>query len=112
MNFKPEKIPVTFSQLLEICNHQQAILDKYKEFIEQNIVNHILEEDFDGDIWNPMSRASFKRVTIPQSTFMLRCDPITLKNWKWLQYERPVFDPEYFIKAAFIEEGENNAKTS
>ena len=112
MNFKPEKIPVTFSQLLEICNHQQAILDKYKEFIEQNIVNHILEEDFDGDTWNPMGRASFKRVTIPQSTFMLRCDPLTLKNWKWLQYERPVFDPEYYIKAAFIEEGENNAKTN
>jgi hypothetical protein len=112
MNFKPEKIPVTFSQLLEICNHQQAILDKYKEFIEQNIVNHILEEDFDGDTWNPMGRASFKRVTIPQSTFMLRCDPITLKNWKWLQYERPVFDPEYYVRAAFIEEGENNAKTN
>jgi hypothetical protein len=112
MNFKPEKIPVTFSQLLEICNHQQAILDKYKEFIEQNIVNHILEEDFDGDTWNPMGRASFKRITIPQSTFMLRCDPLTLKNWKWLQYERPVFDPEYYIKAAFIEEGENNAKTN
>jgi hypothetical protein len=117
MNFKPEKIPVTFSQLLEICNYQQAILDKYKEFIEQNIVNHILEEDFDGDTWNPMGRASFKRVTIPQSTFMLRCDPLTLKNWKWLQYERPVFDPEYYIKAAFIEdafieEGENNAKTN
>jgi hypothetical protein len=112
MNFKPEKIPVTFSQLLEICNHQQAILDKYKEFIEQNIVNHILEEDFDVDTWNPMGRASFKRVTIPQSTFMLRCDPITLKTWKWLQYERPVFDPEYYIKAAFIEEGENNAKTN
>ena len=43
---------------------------------------------------------------------MLQCDPSTLKAWKWLQYERPVFDPEYYIKAAFIEEGENNAKTN
>lgn len=111
MNFKPEKIPATFSQLLEICNHQQAILDKYKEFIEQNIVNKILEEDYD-EPWNPMGRASFKRITIPQSTFMLRCDPSTLKAWKWLQYERPVFDPECFIKAAFIEEGETDAKTN
>ena len=42
MNFKPEKIPVTFSQLLEICNYQQHIMEKYKEFIEQNIVNKIL----------------------------------------------------------------------
>lgn len=112
MNFNPEKIPVTFSQLLEICNYQQAILDKYTEFIEQNIVNKILEEDFDNDWHNPMGHASFKRITIPQSTFMLRCDPITLKNWKWLQYERPVFDTEHYIKAAFIEEGENNAKTN
>ncbi len=112
MNFKAKDIPVTFSQLLEICNYQQHILDKYKEFIEQNIANKILEEDFEGDRWRPDSWASFKRVTIPETTFMLRCDPITLKNWKWLQYERPVFDPEYYIRAAFIEEGENNAKTN
>ena len=52
MNFAAKNIPVTFSQLLEICNYQQAILDKYEEFIEQNIVNKILEEDFDGDTWN------------------------------------------------------------
>ena len=110
MNYRPEEIPVTFSQLLEICNYQQAILDKYTEFIEQNIANKILEEDFDNDWHNPMGRASFKRITIPQSTFMLRCDPITLKNWKWLQYARPVLDTEQYIKAAFIEEGENNAK--
>jgi hypothetical protein len=111
MNFKPEKIPVTFSQLLEICNYQQHIMEKYKEFIEQNIVNKILEEDYD-EPWNPIGRASFKRITIPQSTFMLRCDPSTLKAWKWLQYERPVFDPDYFIKAAYIEEGETDAKTN
>ena len=111
MNFKPEKIPVTFSQLLQICNYHQHIMDKYKEFIEQNIVNNILETDFD-DSWTPIGRASFKRITIPQSTFMLQCDPSTLKAWKWLQYERPVFDPEYYIKVAFIEEGENNAKTN
>ncbi len=110
MNFKPEKIPATFSQLLEICNYQQHIMEKYKEFIEQNIVNKILEVDYD-EPWDPMGRANFKRVTIPQSTFMLRCDPSTLKAWKWLQYERPVFDPEYFIKAAFVEEGEDDAKT-
>lgn len=109
MNFKPEKIPVTFSQLLEICNYQQHIMEKYKEFIEQNIVNKILETDFD-DSWTPIGRASFKRITIPQSTFMLQCDPSTLKAWKWLQYERPVFDRDSYIKAAFVEEGENNAK--
>jgi hypothetical protein len=111
MNFKPEKIPVTFSQLLEICNYQQHIMEKYKEFIEQNIVNKILETDFD-DSWTPIGRASFKRITIPQSTFMLQCDPSTLKAWKWLQYERPVFDRDYYIKAAVVEEGENNAKTN
>jgi hypothetical protein len=86
-------------------------MEKYKEFIEQNIVNKILEEDYD-DSWNPMGRASFKRITIPQSTFMLRCDPSTLKAWKWLQYERPVFDSEYYVRAAFIEEGENDAKAN
>ena len=111
MNFKLEKIPVTFSQLLEICNYQQHIMEKYKEFIEQNIVNKILETDFD-DSWTPIGRASFKRITIPQSTFMLQCDPSTLKAWKWLQYERPVFDPDYYVRAAFVEEGENDAKAN
>ena len=112
MNFAAKNIPVTFSQLLEICNYQQAILDKYEEFIEQNIVNKILEEDFDSDWHNPMRRGCFKRITIPQSTFMLRCDPSTLKAWEWLKFQRPVFEPEVYIKAAFVEEGENNAKTN
>lgn len=112
MNFAAKNIPVTFSQLLEICNYQQAILDKYEEFIEQNIVNKILEEDFDSDWHNPMGRGCFKRITIPQSTFILRCDSSILKAWKLLQYDRPVFEEDYFIKAAFIEEGENNVKAN
>ena len=112
MNFAAKNIPVTFSQLLEICNYQQAILDKYEEFIEQNIVNKILEEDFDGDTWNPMGRACFKRITITQSTFMLRCDPSTLKAWEWLKSQRPAFESELYINAAFIEEGESNVKAN
>ena len=106
MNFNQEKIPATFSQLLEICSYQQELLTKYEEYIEQNITSKILEEDYDNP-WDPMGQANFKRITIPQSTFMLRCDPSTLKAWKLLQYERPVFEEDYFIKTAFIEEGEN-----
>lgn len=112
MNFAAKNIPVTFSQLLDICNHQQEILNKYEEFIEQNIINKILKEDFDGTTWDRLGWGSFKRITIPQSTFMLRCDPSTLKAWKLLQYSRLVFEPDYFIKAAYIEEGENDAKTN
>lgn len=111
MNFNPKNIPATFSQLLEICRNQQEMLKKYKDFIEQNIVNKILEEDV-GEPWNPMGRACFKRITIPQSTFMLRCDRSTLTAWKWLQLETPVFEPDYFIKAAFVEEGEKNVETN
>ena len=111
MNYRPEQIPATFSQLLDVCNYQQELLKKYEEYIEQNIANKILEEDYDNPL-DPMGRANFKRITIPQSTFMLRCDPSTLKAWEWLKYQRPVFEPDYFIKAAFIEEGENNAKTN
>ena len=111
MNFKPEKIPVTFSQLLETCNYQQEVLRMYEEFIENQIISKIKEEDFDGDRWRPDSWASFKRITIPETSFMLRCDPATLKAWEWLKYQRPAFEPEMYIKAAFIEEGENNAKT-
>ena len=112
MNFKAEKIPATFSQLLEICSYQQEILEKYAEYIEQQITGKILEETFDSDWHNPMGSACFKRITIPQSTFMLRCDPSTLKAWEWLKFQRPVFEPELYINAAFIEEGENNAKTN
>ena len=112
MNFKTEKIPATFSQLLEICSYQQELLKKYEEYVEQQITSKILEEDFDSDWHNPMGRATFKRITIPQSTFMLRCDPSTLKAWEWLKFQRPVFEPELYINAAFIEEGENNAKTN
>ena len=111
MNFKTEKIPATFSQLLEICSYQQELLKKYEEYIEQQITSKILEEDCDRP-WDPMGRATFKRITIPQSTFMLRCDPSTLKAWEWLKFQRPVFEPELYINAAFIEEGENNAKTN
>ena len=111
MHYRPEQIPATFSQLLDVCNYQQELLKKYEEYIEQNIVSKILEEDIDDDRWNPNALGTFKRITIPQSTFMLRCDKTTLKTWEWLKYQRPAFEPDYFIKAAFIEEGENNAKT-
>ena len=111
MDFKLEKIPATFSQLLEICSYQQELLTKYEEFIENQIVSKIKEEDFNGDRWRPDSWASFKRITIPETSFMLRCDPSTLKAWEWLKFQKPVFEPELYIKAAFIEEGENNAKT-
>ena len=112
MNFAAKYIPVTFSQLLDVCNHQQEMLEKYEEFIEKQIMSNILKEDFDGVTWDAYGWGSFKRVTIPQSTFMLRCDSSTLKAWKLLQYSRPVFDKDYFMNAAIIEEGENNAKAN
>lgn len=112
INFKQEEIPVTFSQLLELCSYQQEILQKYEEYIEQQIISKILEEDFDSDWHNPMGQGCFKRITIPQSTLMIKCDPSTLKAWEWLKFQRPAFEPEFYINAAFIEEGVNNVKTN
>jgi hypothetical protein len=92
--------------LRELCKYQQGIIERYKEYIEKHIVAKILEED-STDISGPFSsQASFKRITIPQSTFMLRCEPYLLREWNVLKYETPLISPEYFMNIAYKEQEE------
>ena len=92
--------------LTELCKCQQNFIEQYKKFIEEQIIAKILEEDVKGDPWDTMQKYCFKRVTIPQTTFMLRCEPYLLHEWKWLQHETPLISLEYFINVAYKEQEE------
>ena len=78
--------------LLSIVKYQQEIIDKYKEYIEEMIHKEIIESVRDIDIFDPTNRLSLKQISIPESTFIVRCDPLTLRKWEWLKMETPIMD--------------------
>jgi len=78
--------------LLSIVKYQQEIIDKYKEYIEEMIHKEIIESVRDIDVFDPTNRLSLKQISIPESTFAVRCDPWTLRKWEWLKMETPIMN--------------------
>ena len=106
-----EKLGVNF-KLWELCKYQQSIIDTYKEYIEKQIHQKIIEKTSkESDIdFNQYSYVT--RITIPEVQLVACCDRWTHKNWEILQAENPIITPEYFISLAYREMEENkNAET-
>lgn len=96
--------------LLEFCRYQHEIIKAYKEYIENNIHKAILENSVESPNHWSSGWSSFKRVQIPSAEFIIRETPATKRYWNFLQLERPVIEPDIFVKVLFdaaIEQGDN-----
>ncbi len=106
-----EKLGVNF-KLWELCKYQQSIIDTYKEYIEKQIHQKIVDETLKQPDIDFNRYSVFRYITIPETKLAVRCDPWVHKNWEILQAENPVITPEYFISLAYREmEEKKNAKT-
>ena len=96
--------------LLQLCKYQQSIIDKYKEFIEDNICSKIIETDtLQNDPLN-LSTICFKEYIIPQTRILLNFTPDILYLWKSLEDETQTVSPEYFLQMAIKEKAEKEAE--
>ena len=93
----------TYRELLySIIHYQQEIIKRYEEYIENNICAQISKtekEEFDMRSMRPIN---VKRIKIPQTDFMMLCDPIVAREWDFIKAEFPVF-PLHLIEQ-FVEE--------
>lgn len=99
-------------KFLELCKYQQDIINQYKDYIEKHIHSKILEENttrkFPPD---PQDYVVAKRITIPETTFTMLCEPYIIREWEWLKAQTPLVSPDYFISMAYKEfEEKKNAE--
>ena len=93
-------------KFLELCKYQQEIIKQYQEYIEKHIHAKILEEDCSRKSPFEIKEVVAKRITIPETTFMLLCESWVLEEWNWLKVQTPLISPDYFIAAAYREQEE------
>ena len=106
-----EKLGVNF-KLWELCKYQQNIIDIYKEYIEKQIHQKIMDKTFKEHSINFNQYSVFRHIDIPEAHIVASCDPWVHKNWEILQAENPVISPEYFISLAYRErEEKKNVET-
>lgn len=102
-------IPYKF---LELCKYQQDIIKQYEEYIEKHIHAKILEEDCSRKSTFDLVEVVAKRITIPETTFMMLCEPWVIKEWDWLKAQTPLISPDYFINIAYKEQEEKKNANS
>ena len=93
-------------KFLELCKYQQDIIKHYEEYIEKYIHTAIKEEDCSRKSLFEINELVAKRITIPETTFMLLCEPWVLEEWNWLKTQTPLISPDYFIAMAYKEQEE------
>lgn len=83
--------------LIELCKYQEYIINTYKTYIEENIHKPIKEdiipkshEFIDG--WG-----HYKKITIPESTFIISCSEDILADWEMLKHELPPIDWKFML---------------
>ena len=91
---------------LELCKYQQDIIKQYEEYIEKHIHAKILEEECSHKSMLSCDKVVAKRITIPETTFMMLCEPRVIHEWNWLKAQTPLIDPGYFINIAYKEQEE------
>ena len=96
--------------LLQLCKYQQSIIDRYKEFIEDNICSKIIENDTLQNDQLTLSTICFKEYVIPQTRILLNFTPDILYLWKSLEAETQTISPEYFLQMAIKEKNEKEAE--
>lgn len=100
-------------KFLELCKYQQDIIKQYEEYIEKHIVAKILETDTPEPVLFGPKESLYKRITIPESTIVMRCDPYVVREWNYLKAQTPLIHPDYFLNIAYKErEEKQNAKTN
>lgn len=88
--------------LYTIINHQQELIERYEEYIENNIhrpIQKYSKEDFDRAA-NEYIR--LQRITIPQADIVMRCDYQVAREYDMIKAEFPIF-PLELIKQ-FVED--------
>lgn len=98
-------------KLYELCKYQQSVIQKYEEYIKKYIHSEIKTEDL-PDPKDPRDQVCYRRITIPQATIMLSCEPYVLREWQWLKHEHPLISPDYFIHMAYKEMQETKNASS
>jgi hypothetical protein len=99
-------------KFLELCKYQQEIIKQYEEYIEKHIHAKILEADIPShDLFGPRE-ITYRRITIPETTLMIKCDPYILKEWNWLKAQTPLISPNYFLHVAYQEQQEQEARNA
>ena len=97
-------------KFLELCKYQQDIIKQYETYIEKYIHAEIIKEDcsrkFPPD---PQEYVVAKRITIPETTFTLLCEPYVIKEWEWLKAQTPLISSDYFINIAYQEQEERKS---
>jgi hypothetical protein len=96
--------------LYSIIQYQQEIIKRYEEYIEKNIFAQISKtekEEFDIRSMRPIN---VKRITIPQTDFMMLCDPRIAREWDIIKAEHPICSIDA-IKY-YMEEIERNANSN
>lgn len=101
----------TYRELLySIIQYQQEIIKRYEEYIEKNIfakISKAEKEEFDIRSMRPIN---VKRITIPQTDFMMLCDPRVAREWDFIKAEHPVCSIDA-IKH-YLEEIERNVNSN
>ncbi len=81
----------TYREILySIIQYQQEIIKRYEEYIEKNMyaqISKIEKEDFD---LRSQRLINIKRITIPQTDFMMLCDPRIAREWDIIKAEHPI----------------------
>ena len=99
-------------KFLELCKYQQDIIKQYETYIEKYIHAEIIKEDCSRKSPFEVKELVAKRITIPETTIMLLCEPWAIDEWNWLKAQTPLISPDYFINIAYQEQEERkSAKT-
>lgn len=96
--------------LIQLCKYQQSIIDRYKEFIEDNISSKITETDTLQNDPLSLSTSCFREYVIPQTRILLNFTPDILYLWRSLEDETQTVSPEYFLQMAIKEKNEKEAE--
>ena len=86
--------------LIELCKYQQHIINTYKDYIERNIHEKIKEEIIDKNRIDLDGWGHYKKISIPQVTFMIDCSEDILKEWEFIKHETPLIDLNLFLSIA------------
>ncbi len=99
--FLKRELPLHF---LELCKHQQDIIEQYEEYIEKFITQVPVKSTM-SMLEDPMKMQRFevKRITIPQADLLVPMTSACRYEWDYLKHMTRRVSPDYFISMAYKE---------
>ena len=83
--------------LIELLKYQEYIINAYKKYIEENIHKSIKENVIEKPLLNIDGWGHFKKISIPQSEFIVSCNEDILNDWEILKHELPPVDWKFIL---------------